>query len=259
VSQVVARRILVTNDDGVESPGIRLLATGIAALGHDVFVVAPMVDRSGVGSALGAVPDVPVSIQKEYVDGIEFTGIDGNPALAVTMARLGVFGPRPWCVVAGINYGPNTGRSILHSGTVCAALTAASLGMSGLAVSIDASEPIHLQTAADLAVAATEWLVTAQKRTVLNLNVPDLPLGQLRGVRWARLAAYGRIRRTAATNATPALSVEASQLPLDPNTDEGRLAARFASLTPLTGITAIEDDSAAIFLDSTFGEPSDAH
>ncbi len=248
------RRILVTNDDGVESPGIRALAAAVAALGHDVFVVAPLDDRSGVGSALYGSADLAagtVPTRQSTVDGVPFTGIGGTPALAVTMARLGMFGPPPWCVVSGINLGVNAGRSVLHSGTVSAALTAATLGMSGLAVSIDARRPQHLDTASAVAATATSWLVAARKRTVLNVNVPDLPPDALRGVRWGRLAAFGRARRTATTapDGQLALAVDVSPLPLDPTTDEGLVDSGYVSVTPLTGVQAIEDDTAARYLD----------
>lgn len=249
------RRILVTNDDGIASAGIRALAAAVADLGHDVLVVAPLDDRSGVGSALyGAAEFAAGTVPVQQVDGlpgVPFTGIGGTPALAVTMARLGLFGPPPWCVVSGINLGVNTGRSVLHSGTVCAALTGATLGMSGLAVSIDARQPRHLNTAAAVAAMATEWLVAARKRTVLNVNVPDLPPDALRGVRWGRLAAFGRARRTAATapDGQLALAVDVSPLPLDPATDEGLVDAGYVCVTPLAGVQAIEDPAAARHLD----------
>ncbi|GAA1703260.1 5'/3'-nucleotidase SurE [Fodinicola feengrottensis] len=166
------------------------------------------------------------------------------------MARLGAFGAPPWCVLASIDLGPNTGRSILHSGTVCAALTAASLGISGLAVSIDATEPQHLHTAAGVAAKATEWLPAARKRTVVNINVPDLPAEELGGIRHARLAAFGRARRDwNAGDAT--VNVEPTELPLDPDTDEGLLDAGFATVTPITDVQAVADDSAAAATAST--------
>jgi 5'-nucleotidase len=165
------------------------------------------------------------------------------------MARLGAFGTPPWCVLSGINLGPNTGRSILHSGTVCAALTAASLGMSGLAVSIDAIVPRNLTAAAGIAARCTEWLLAARKRTVLNVNVPDLPTDQLRGIRYGRLAAFGRVRRT--WDADDAiLDAEPTGLALDPATDEGLLDAGFVAITPITGVQAVADDSAATFLEN---------
>src|SRR4051794_10152389 len=126
--------------------------------------------------------------------GVPCVGLDGPPALAVMAARLGAFGDPPDIVVSGINPGCNTGRSVLHSGTVGAALTAANFGVSGLAVSLDISDPMHWDTAAQLAVLALRWLAAAPARTVLNLNVPARPLGKVAGVRQARLAPFGTVR-----------------------------------------------------------------
>jgi len=98
-------------------------------------------------------------------------------------------------VVSGINHGVNVGRSVLHSGTVGAALTASQLGLSALAVSLRVGdEPDPWESAADLAVALLPLLVAAPARTVLNLNVPHLRLAQIRGVRWARVSGAGLIK-----------------------------------------------------------------
>src|SRR5205807_3876533 len=93
-----------------------------------------------------------------------------------------------------INPGPNTGRSVLHSGTVGAALSAQNFGLSALAVSIGTGDPSHLDTAAKVAVDAVSWLRSAADRTVLNVNVPNLPVALLRGVRIAPLAPFGTVR-----------------------------------------------------------------
>ena len=134
-------KILVTNDDGIDAPGIQALAAGCHAAGHEPVVVAPSEDMSGAAAAVGRVrvdqrivtrrvtlascPDVPAH------------AISGPPGLAAMTACLGAFGDPPDAVVSGTNAGPNTGRSILHSGTVGAALTAATFGVSALAVSIE--------------------------------------------------------------------------------------------------------------------------
>jgi broad specificity polyphosphatase/5'/3'-nucleotidase SurE len=104
-------------------------------------------------------------------------------------------GPKPDLVLSGINRGVNVGRSILHSGTVGAVLTASQLGISGLAVSLRAgAEPDPWESAADLAVALIPLLVAAPARTVLNLNVPALELAEIRGLRWARVSGAGLIK-----------------------------------------------------------------
>ncbi|HEU4947476.1 MAG TPA: 5'/3'-nucleotidase SurE [Kribbella sp.] len=241
-------RVLVTNDDGVGSPGIRALADAVAGLGHDVLVVAPLQDESGIGSARAGVIGVPIRASTVQPG---FIGIGGTPALAVTLARLGAFGRPPDLVVSGINHGHNIGVSILHSGTVAAALTAASQGMSALALSIDATQPQHLETAAGVAAEALQWLAAAQQGTVLSINVPDLPADDLKGVRRARLTPIGRSRLAAATGPTgePMIVSEMPPEPPDPDTDEALLAAGYVTVTSITGIRERPDDAPAQYLD----------
>ena len=108
-------RILVTNDDGVRAPGIAALARMAAGGEHDIVVVAPMVDYSGAGAAVGPVHSRDgVDYETYEIDGLSGVptfGIDGPPALAVILACVGGFGPRPDLVLSGINHGINVGRS----------------------------------------------------------------------------------------------------------------------------------------------------
>ncbi len=235
-------RVLVTNDDGVKSEGLHVLTAHLAAAGLDVFVVAPNSDRSGTGAAIGLVHadqhlDAEL-VQLPGCEGIEAHALDGPPGMCVIAARLGAFGDPPDVVVSGINPGLNTGRAILHSGTVGAALTAQNFGGSGLAVSTDVGVRCFWETAARFAVEVFPRLLEAPERTVLNLNVPALPYDEVGGVRWARLAAFGAVRAAVAetpdgrrqfelrsTNATPA-----------PDSDTGLVAAGFAALTTIVGI-----------------------
>jgi 5'-nucleotidase len=134
-------RILVTNDDGVESAGLHALVRALIDDGRDVMVVAPARDMSGSGAAIGRIHlDERIDAQPVELpglDGVPAYAVDGPPGLCVLAARLGGFGHRPELVVSGINPGCNTGRAVLHSGTVGGALTAANFGGRGLAVSID--------------------------------------------------------------------------------------------------------------------------
>jgi 5'-nucleotidase len=140
-------RVLVTNDDGVASPGLHALARALVDDGFEVIVVAPDREMSGSAAAIGQV-HVEEGIDAERVDlprldGVPAYAVAGPPGLCVLTARLGGFGDPPDLVVSGINPGANTGRAVLHSGTVGAALTAANFGCRGLAVSIDVST-LHL-------------------------------------------------------------------------------------------------------------------
>lgn len=188
--------ILVTNDDGIVSDGIRAVATTLAH-DYDVIVAAPAADMSGAGTGIGRF-DVEAGVEMTPVelDGVPRAySIDGPPGLAVMAAALGAFGPIPDLVVSGVNAGINTGHSVIHSGTVGAALTAHTFSMRGLAVSVAQSEPWQWQTAAGYASSAAGWMLSQRRRPfVLNINVPGLPADEVKGVRWADLDEFGYFR-----------------------------------------------------------------
>ncbi|MGC8463555.1 MAG: 5'/3'-nucleotidase SurE [Acidimicrobiales bacterium] len=266
----LAVRILVTNDDGVFAPGIAALARGLAdAAVGDVVVVAPLVDHSGAGAAVGAVYEretIPYeSVEVRGLEDVATFGIDGPPALAVILACIGGFGPPFDLVLSGVNHGVNAGRSALHSGTVGAALTAAQFGLRALAVSVAwGSDPVPWETPVGLAVRAVPVLATAAPSTVLNLNVPAVTPDGLRGVRHAGLGSTGLIRAArrdpgdhpadAATQDRTggAISLvlrggdgsdpDAERREADPGSDAAALADGWATLTALVGIR--EDSSA---------------
>nr|MDQ2754235.1 5'/3'-nucleotidase SurE [Actinomycetota bacterium] len=128
-------RILVTNDDGIDSEGLHVLAQAMATLG-EVIVVAPDREYSGASAALGPLHLLTPIVRPASVTGsAEAWTLDGPPALCVMFATLGAFGTVPDLVVAGINPGENTGRAVYHSGTVGAAVTARTRGVSAVAVS----------------------------------------------------------------------------------------------------------------------------
>lgn len=239
-------RILVTNDDGVRAAGIARVAKALHGEGHDVLVVAPLVEASGAGAGVGPIHTFKAGIHVDKVElpeleGIETLGIDALPALAVIAACMGAFGPPPDLVVAGINSGRNIGRAVLHSGTVGAALTAAHFGRRGLAMSIQSpgrGGPLHYETAAAIAVTLAPLVATAPPRTVLNCNVPDVPLAELRGLRVAHLARSGLIRSALADADGPRLQLELgfADAPNDDGSDEALTAAGYATLTPLVGV-----------------------
>ena len=195
-------RILVTNDDGVFAPGIAALARGLSdAFGdeHELLVVAPLVDHSGAGAAVGRVYEresIPYeAVQVHRLEHVPTFGIEGTPALAVILACIGGFGDKPDLIVSGINHGTNAGRSALHSGTIGATLTGAQFGVTGLAVSIAWSEdPVPWETPVALATEVVPLLAGLEPASVLNLNAPAVPLDHLRGVRHGRLGSAGLIR-----------------------------------------------------------------
>ena len=196
-------RILVTNDDGIASTGLHVLARTMRRHG-EVVVVAPEVEHSGAGAGVGPLHLIKPQARQTVIDGIdEAWCLNGTPALCTLFARFGVFGPID-LVVSGINPGANVGSAIYHSGTVGAALTARTGNLSGVAVSQEvagfgiegqaASEMIldqHWQTAADIASVVVGELVAVPptEPTVVNINVPNLALEEISGWRHAEIAA----------------------------------------------------------------------
>jgi 5'-nucleotidase len=251
-------RILVTNDDGVRAPGIAALARVAREHADDVVVVAPMVDYSGSSAAVGPVHSRDgVDYESFVIEGLPHVpayGIDGPPALAVILACVGGFGPLPDLVLSGINNGANVGRSAMHSGTVGAAMTAAHFGLRSLAVSIKYGEdPVPWETPSAIAAALIDVLAGSPAGTTLNLNVPNVALGELRGIRHGRLGRGGAIRSavhgTGASHmphvALPPLPSGTLRLDLTPagttsdagpDTDAGLIARGYASLTALVGV-----------------------
>lgn len=279
-------RILVTNDDGVFSPGIAALARGLdrAFEGeHELVVVAPMVDHSGAGAAVGPVYEresIPYEeVQVHGLERVPVFGIDGPPALAVILACIEGFGDRPDLIVSGINHGINAGRSALHSGTVGATLTGAQFGVRGLAVSIAwGADPVPWETPVALVNEVVPELATMERGTVLNLNVPAVPLDRLRGIRHGSLGAVGLIRSarqdrpggpvgdTMIDRSAGVITLtlrggrgsdrQAEQAELDPESDAGAIAAGWASLTPLLGVREDVSDQGADALTKALGAVS---
>lgn len=235
-------RILVTNDDGIDAQGLHVLARHVVAAGHDVVVVAPSADASGSGAAIGLFhADSHIDVRRVQIRGCDAPAwaLVGPPGLCALAGRLGAFGPPPELVVSGINAGLNTGRAILHSGTVGAALTAQNFGAKGLAVSVAAGEPWRWETAATIALEVLDVLADAPPRSVLNVNVPALEREQVKGLRWARLAAFGAVRAAIApAESDGCLQVElrATEQTLAPDTDTALCEAGYATLTTIVGI-----------------------
>jgi 5'-nucleotidase len=235
-------RVLVTNDDGIESEGLHILAQALTTVVSDVVIAAPDGDASGSGAALGVFhPDSRIDVKRVEVPGCDAPAwaVSGPPGLCTLAARLGAFGAEPDIVVSGINAGLNTGRAILHSGTVGAALTAQNFGAKGLAVSVQAGTPWRWETAATIALEVLDLLVDAPARSVLNLNVPALPREEVVGVRWARLAAFGAVRAAigeVAQDGALQIELRATDEQLPPDTDTALCEAGYATLTAIVGI-----------------------
>ncbi|MCU1489298.1 MAG: stationary-phase survival protein SurE [Acidimicrobiaceae bacterium] len=232
-------RVLVTNDDGVEAPGIAALVVGLLEEGHEVTVVAPVRDMSGAGTGTGPqrreIIDRFAYVSTE-IAGAPAYGLDGLPALCVTAACAGAFGPEPDLVIAGVNAGRNVGRSVLHSGTVGAAFTAAQLGKPAIATSVQTvpGQTPFFSTAVWLALRLAPF-ATPTGKMVLNCNAPARPVHQLTGIRLAPLGDTGLVRSAHVVDGV--LEMEF----LRPNagdvidTDEALSDQGYATVTPVVG------------------------
>lgn len=251
-------RILLTNDDGIDAPGLRWLARAVVRAGHDIVVAAPLNEASGSSAAMTAVEqDGKIVVQSRELAGarnVPAYAVAASPAFIVLLALREAFGAPPDVVMSGINRGANAGAAVLHSGTVGATLTASHAGLHGLAVSLDVLTPTassggpaladldhvddekrHWSSAADLAVRLLPTLTHTPPGTVLNLNVPDLHLDGIRGLRRARLARFGQVQISIAEAGEGFVrtAVQAADEPLEPGTDLAALAESFAVVTPI--------------------------
>ena len=176
-------RILLSNDDGVHSPGLVALYEGLQGLG-DLEVVAPDRDHSGASNALTL--NRPLTVE-EHPNG--FHSVDGTPTDCVHLAVNGLFEEPFDRVVSGINTHANLGDDIIYSGTVAAATEGRHLGLPAIAVSLVNDGHFHYETAARVVRMLLEQDRPLQlgPRSILNVNVPDLPWERLAGIRVTRL------------------------------------------------------------------------
>ncbi|MGE2836095.1 5'/3'-nucleotidase SurE [Mycobacterium sp. SMC-4] len=242
---------LVTNDDGIDSPGLHALAAAALDAGVDVIVAAPAEQASGASAALTAVRrDGRTVVEPRELPDLDVPAwaVQAQPGHIVAAALNGWFDPRPDLVLSGINHGANVGRAILHSGTVGAALTAKISDTRALAVSLDvALHPTgdrYWKTAAGLVAPVLELLFDAPDGTVLSLNVPDRPATEVGPIRHARLARGGAVQtrvEEVRDGGVRLREVEVSD-ELEEDTDTALLDAGHPTLTELRSIEADDGD-----------------
>lgn len=180
-------RILITNDDGINSPGLHALVRALEGEG-ETYVVAPEHERSATGHAitlhkpLRAVPSILPDSQ------VSAWATNGTPADCVALGVLELVPGRPDIVISGINVGPNLGRDLTYSGTVSGAMEGTIFRIPSLALSVGAFRDATFEVAAGFAIRLVR-LVEAHglpEDTLLNINVPNLPKDQIKGVRITR-------------------------------------------------------------------------
>ena len=176
-------KILVSNDDGYFSPGITLLAEALGRLG-EVTVVAPERDRSGASNSLTL--DRPLVVRRA-ANG--YFSVNGTPTDCVHIAVTGLLDFTPDVIVSGVNLGANMGDDTIYSGTVAAAVEGYLLGIPSLAVSLTSKAGQHYESAVGVALDMVERLSRTPfgEPVLLNINVPDVPAGNLRGLEVTRL------------------------------------------------------------------------
>lgn len=176
-------KILISNDDGVNAPGIKGLHAALSDMA-DVAVCAPDRDHSGASNSLTLTRPLMVD---EIRPG--WFSVDGTPADSVYLGMNGVVGIEPDCVFSGINSGANLGDDVLYSGTVAAALEGRSLSLPAVAISYVDRRLSYIESAQRVAMTLAERLsdIPMPPYTVLNVNVPDLPWDQISGYKVTRL------------------------------------------------------------------------
>ncbi len=263
-------RLLVTNDDGIDSVGLHVLIRALADLDgeHEIVVVAPDREYSGAGASVGALHLIQPEVRRGHIDDCpteQVWAVSGPPALCVMFARLGAFGGPFDLVVSGINPGANVGRAVYHSGTIGAALTARNGNTSGVAVSQSVSgfgvegqgwdEAIkdqHWESAATVAAQVVQALLDEMPAdpVVVNINVPDRPLEEIDGWRHADVGVLPP-RAVAAADLIPVpghddcFRVEMSwgdKIDLDPATDGGVVEDNRVAISYLSRLTHEDRD-----------------
>jgi 5'-nucleotidase len=175
-------KILVCNDDGIDSQGIYALVESLKEIGT-VTVVAPLKEQSAVGHAITM--QIPLRVTKAYKDGNFFGyAVNGTPADCIKIGIRNIMKEPPDLVVSGINHGSNTAINIIYSGTVSAAREAAIMDIPSMAVSVTNHEVTDFRFAAKVTKLIAKEMAGKDipKGTLLNINVPDIPENQIAGI-----------------------------------------------------------------------------
>jgi len=182
-------KILVTNDDGIFAQGLWTLVKALKKIAQ-VIVVAPHEEQSGIGTAVTLRHPLRMQRAKPLVPEVETYSVEGTPADSVILALAKLAKNKIDLVVSGINHGPNLGDDVLISGTVGAALQGYLHGFHAVAISIDAWEDPYFDAAAELAVLLAKRIEShpLPANIFLNVNLPNLPPSQIRGLEITHLA-----------------------------------------------------------------------
>jgi len=262
-------RILISNDDGIYAPGVRVLANTLHGAGHAVTVVCPDRERSATGHALTMHKPLRAepAVEGFFAPGLTAWAVTGTPSDSVKLGLDAIVDGRPDLVVSGINRGPNLGSDVLYSGTVSAAMEGALEGIASIAVSLASHKSLDFQPAADFIARLVAGLEPEPLEApfLLNVNVPPLPTGELVGVRVCRLG-MRRYRDLFERRVDPRggayywLAGEVIEEEAAPDSDVAAIRAGCIALTPLHANLTYEPALAVLrgrnwekFLASTLG------
>ena len=250
-------RLLLSNDDGYQAPGLAELYQALAGQ-EDVSVVAPERDRSGASNSLTLARPLRCT---RAPNGFYF--VDGTPTDCVHLAITGLLEQEPDMVLSGINRGANLGDDVLYSGTVAAAMEGRFLGLPALAISLVGPHGKNFNTAAKVAMTLLDRIPrhALPADTILNINVPDLPFEQLEGFEATRLGHRHKAEPVVKDNDPLGLPIywvgpPGAEDDAGPGTDFHAIRNRKVSITPLqvdlTRYKAV--DAVAGLVQDCFGE-----
>ena len=227
-------KILVSNDDGYLAPGLNILVNNLKKIA-DVVVVAPDQNKSGSSSSLSLNKEILVHKIESMV-----YSVNGTPADCVHIALTGLIPFKPDMVISGINDGANMGDDTIYSGTVGAAIEGFLLGIPSIAISMGNSEPKYFETAAKIILQLIDLYNNKPNNnlTLLNINVPDVPYSEIKGLEVTRLGkryeAKPAIKRTS-SDEQDFYTVGEVGAPNDsgPGTDFFAITNNYVSISPI--------------------------
>ncbi|NLO24914.1 MAG: 5'/3'-nucleotidase SurE [Clostridiales bacterium] len=231
--------ILVTNDDGIAAAGIKSLANSLKRIG-DVAVVAPERERSAVGHAITMHKPLRAKPVGYFGDRTKAWAVNGTPADCVKLGVEALLDKKPDLVFSGINKGPNLGTDVLYSGTVSAAIEAVMLGVPSAALSLASYEYDDFSAASEFALSLADNMYREglEGNTLLNVNVPPVPINEIRGIRSTRLGTR-RYKNSFQVRVDPRgqeyywMSGEAVDEENDRDCDINLVAENFITITPV--------------------------
>ena len=265
-------RALITNDDGIDSPGLLALAIAACDAGLDIVVAAPAAEASGSSASIIASEAHAVTaagghgrirVTPRTLAGLDVPAyaVHAAPALIALLAAHNAFGEKPELVLSGINRGANVGRAIIHSGTVGAALTGGVNGARGLAVSLETGDgPPQWISASTMVSRILPAVLTSPVGTVLNFNIPDVTTIDGVDIVEAKLAPFGIVHTTMTKTDDEHVNLKIAE-PLDkfePDTDAALLASGHATITSVIAVREVPGflTAAAELVATSGGSPS---